>query len=208
MLRPDDLPVAVVADQFEILIFIQGPDRRSPLEICAYQGLIAVIGDDASIGILQLRKSLKTAVLAGDVATYGGEIDVARGGDQSISFAVVVGLHAVVKGPNCTLGRSGPFFLSGGCYPGGDQHASDDGHEDGKKSTHDWASRRTTGSSVAEAGKSMVSALRRRSGNRIRSARANNTVPMGSVPQSRLSNRVGTAPGGGVILCAGGTSSL
>src|SRR5437868_5920449 len=208
VLRPHDLPVPVVADQSEISIFKQGADGSSPRQTGSHQGFIALMRDQPGVCVLQLRQRLQAAVATGDVALHGCEVHIARRCYQGVGPLVVAGSHAVVEGPDRAFRRCSLFFLSGGSHAGGDEHASDDGHEDGKNPTHYWASRRTTGSGAAEAGKSMVSATRRRSGNRIRSAKANTTVPMGRIPQSRLSNSVGTAPGGGVILCAGGTSSF
>src|SRR5947209_14434959 len=121
---------------------------------------------------------------------------------------IVVRLYAIVESLYRAFGRCGFLFFLGRRSTKSEQGGGDNNHEDGKKAIHYWASRRTTGSRVSDAGKSMVSAMRRRSGKRIRSASAKITVAIGSVPQSRLCNRVGTAPAGGMILCAGGTSSF
>src|SRR5438270_5364190 len=121
---------------------------------------------------------------------------------------IVVGLYAIIEGLHRTLGRGGLLLLLSRRGAKSEQSAGNDNHDESKKTVHYWASRRTTGSRVSEAGKSMVSAMWRRPGKRMRRASAKTTVAMGSVPQRMLSHSVGTAPGGGVILCAGGTSSF
>src|SRR5690242_8226986 len=164
--------------------------------------------DHARFDVLQMRERLQAAIAAGDVVVHSVEIDIARRRDQRVGAAIVVGLHPIVKSLNCAHGGSRALLLlcrrSADC----DQRTGDNDHYNGKQASHYCASLSTTGSAAAVAGKSMVSATRFRSGKRISKPRANTTVAIGSVPHIRLWNSVGTAPAGGVILCAGGTSSF
>ena len=57
-LRPDDLPIAVVVDEFEIFVLEEFSDSRPPLQAGAHQGFVAVIRDHAGVGVLQLRERL------------------------------------------------------------------------------------------------------------------------------------------------------
>src|SRR3954468_14417931 len=206
-LWPHNLPVAVVVHQLEILVFVERADGGDPIQAGTDDCLIAVVGDHPALRFLQMRERLQAAVASRNIVVQRRKIDVARGCNEGISAAIVIGLHTAIERLHSTLGRGRPLLLFRRSGARSDQHSGDYEHENRQNAAHYCASRRTTGSEAA-VGKSMVSAMRRRSGKAISSASANTIVLMGSVPQSRLCSRVGTAPSGGMILCAGGTSSL
>src|SRR3954464_1443035 len=206
-LWPHDLPVAIVVHQLEVLVFVERADSGDPIQAGTDDCLVAVVGDDAALRFLQMRERLQAAIASGNIVVHGRKINVARGCNEGISAAIVIRLHAAIERLHSTFGRGRPLLLFRRSCARSDQRSGDDEHENRQNATHYCASRRTTGSGAA-VGKSMVSAMRRRSGKAMSSASANTIVLMGSVPQSRLCSLVGTAPSGGMILCAGGTSSL